>query len=214
MEVITSIIGDQCINGQRRNIMNRQRGRPRQFDLEQALDSAIGVFRQQGYHAASISDLGAAMGLTAGSLYKAFKDKRQLFLAAFERYTLLRRAALNSHLQDASSGFEAVRRVLQFYVRSSGGDEGQQGCLVVGSMVALSTLDTDLADHVRRSAAGLRGQLQQQILRGQQDGSITPDVNAEVSAELLYCLLQGMRVAGKCQALDEAVIPTALKLLT
>lgn len=49
------------------------------------------VFRQKGYHAASMSDPGEAMHLSAGSIYKAFKDKRSLFLLVFERYLLLRK---------------------------------------------------------------------------------------------------------------------------
>ena len=56
----------------------RERGRPRQFDLDAALDLAMPVFREKGYHSASISDLSDAMQLTAGSIYKAFHDKRGL----------------------------------------------------------------------------------------------------------------------------------------
>lgn len=62
------------------------RGRPRQFDTEQALDRAMQVFRTKGYHAASVADLAADMGLTVGSIYKAFRDKQTLFLQVFERY--------------------------------------------------------------------------------------------------------------------------------
>ena len=64
----------------------RGRGRPREFDIDEALAKAILVFRERGYHATSIADLTAAMGLAAGSVYKAFKDKRAVFLAAFDRY--------------------------------------------------------------------------------------------------------------------------------
>src|SRR6218665_3263436 len=63
----------------------RSRGRPREFDRDEALDRAIRIFCQRGYHATSIGELGEAMGLTAGSIYKAFKDKRAVFLAALDR---------------------------------------------------------------------------------------------------------------------------------
>ncbi|RYE63688.1 MAG: TetR/AcrR family transcriptional regulator, partial [Rhizobiaceae bacterium] len=56
----------------------RTAGRPREFEIEAALDKAIVVFSEQGYHATSIADLKDAMGLTAGSLYKAFKDKKAI----------------------------------------------------------------------------------------------------------------------------------------
>ena len=60
--------------------------RPRQFDPDIALDRAMQVFWRLGYDAASLPDLLAGMGMTRGSLYKAFTDKRTLFLAVLDRY--------------------------------------------------------------------------------------------------------------------------------
>lgn len=74
----------------------RERGRPRTFDIDIALDNAMIVFRQKGFHASSIADLSEAMNLTAGSIYKAFKDKRSLFLRVFERYISVRGADLRA----------------------------------------------------------------------------------------------------------------------
>ncbi|MGL9774850.1 MAG: TetR/AcrR family transcriptional regulator [Sodalis sp. (in: enterobacteria)] len=37
------------------------------------------VFRTKGYHAASVADLAADMGLTVGSTYKTFRDKQTFF---------------------------------------------------------------------------------------------------------------------------------------
>ena len=48
------------------------RGRPREFDLPQALDQALQVFWRNGYEGASIADLTAAMGINPPSLYAAF----------------------------------------------------------------------------------------------------------------------------------------------
>jgi len=73
----------------------RERGRPRQFDLDAALDLAMPVFREKGYHSASINDLSEAMQLTAGSIYKAFHDKRSLcmFLRVISRGVIKRCAS-------------------------------------------------------------------------------------------------------------------------
>ena len=61
-------------------------GRPRQFDIEDAVGDAMNVFWTRGYHATSLTDLLDVTGLSRGSLYKAFGDKKSLFLKAMDRY--------------------------------------------------------------------------------------------------------------------------------
>ena len=61
-------------------------GRPREFDMEQALDQAMRVFWQKGYLGTTIADLTAAMGIKAPSLYKAFGSKEGLFFRVLEVY--------------------------------------------------------------------------------------------------------------------------------
>lgn len=95
----------------------RSPGRPREFDMDQALDRAIAVFRERGYHAASIADLKAALGLTPGSLYKAFKDKRAIYLAAFGRYTILRAAALTERLAGQTTGRARLEAIVRGHLR-------------------------------------------------------------------------------------------------
>ena len=64
----------------------RPRGRPRQYDAEQALTKAAGAFWKRGYAGTSLDDLAAATGMNRPSLYAAFGDKRDLYLKTLERY--------------------------------------------------------------------------------------------------------------------------------
>jgi TetR/AcrR family transcriptional repressor of nem operon len=52
---------------------------------EEIIEKAIKVFRQQGYHKTSMSDLAAACGLQKGSFYHYFKNKEALMQAVLER---------------------------------------------------------------------------------------------------------------------------------
>lgn len=177
----------------------RERGRPRNFDIDEALDSAMIVFRQKGFHAASIADLGEAMNLTAGSIYKAFQDKRSLFLRVFERYILLRNVDLRARLQQYPTGRARIAELLQFYLDSASEIEGRRGCLVVGSTVELQTLDEELSQLVREAVLRNRNFLTSLVEQGQEDGSISPRLDADTAAGLLLCVAFGMRVVGKIQ---------------
>ena len=162
-----------------------------------ALDGAIQVFRERGYHAASIGELRAAMQLTTGSLYKAFPDKRAVFLAAFERYVTLRHARLQPLLEVERAGLAKIRALLRFYAETSHGAEGRQGCLVVGSAVELAILDPEMAARVAAASQRLEQLLRGFIRLGRSDGSIPAVIDEKAAARALLCLLQGMRVIGK-----------------
>ncbi|WP_105383944.1 TetR/AcrR family transcriptional regulator [Neorhizobium alkalisoli] len=191
-------------------------GRPRQFAIDEALDKAIVVFSERGYHAASISELKEAMGLTAGSLYKAFKDKKAIFLAAFDRYKQVRNALLDQEIGVGSDGRDKVFRMLRFYAEASHGESGRRGCLVVGTAIELAVYDAEAAERVGRSMARSEALFEHLIREGQADGSISKTIDAEATARLMLSVTQGLRVLGKTGPDRDrafAVIDAAMKLL-
>lgn len=194
---------------------HRERGRPRQFDTDVALDNAMRVFREKGYHGATISDLSEAMQLTAGSIYKAFQDKRGLFLQVFTRYTSLRNKALAERLSQQPDGRACIAELLRFYLESASSVEGRRGCLVVGSAIELKQFDSELAALVHAALTRNQHAILQLIEQGQQDGSINAQHDANALSHVLLCLVLGMRVAGKAQDLParDTLLKTALTLL-
>jgi TetR/AcrR family transcriptional repressor of nem operon len=87
--------------------------RPREFDMDEALDAAIGTFWTQGYEATSMTDLMEATGLHKGSLYKAFDDKHDLFMKSLSRYLDNHWETMQAILGEARSPLEGVRAWLQ-----------------------------------------------------------------------------------------------------
>lgn len=194
--------------------VSRPPGRPREFDLEVALDKAVRVFRERGYHATSIGDLSAAMQLATGSIYKAFEDKRAVFLAAFDRYAALRRDQIRRASETGACGRDRLRNVLMSYVEASQGSEGRRGCLVVGSTVELSAHDAEVAARVAAQIKANESLLAELIREGQADGSIPRRVDPDATSRLMICLTQGMRVVGKARLPLEAgrLVDVAMKM--
>lgn len=184
--------------------------------MDAALDAALVVFRERGYHAASLAELGSAMNLTVGSIYKAFSDKRAIFLAAFDRYTKVRTGELSRWVEPANSGLDKVRATLTFYADSSHGPEGRLGCLVVGSITELSLFDAEIADRIKASLRRVKAHLRDFIEIGQSDGSVSANIDPEASASVLLSLVQGFRVIGKTgrtRAEMMAAVDEAMRLL-
>ncbi len=61
-------------------------GRPREFDIEKAIEIATNLFWEKGYEGTSLSDLTKAIGITPPSFYFAFGSKEGLFRKVIERY--------------------------------------------------------------------------------------------------------------------------------
>lgn len=175
----------------------RQRGRPREFDVDLAVDKAIGVFAERGFHATSVGDLSAAMELTQGSLYKAFRDKKDIYIAAVERYRLVQSKRFEAAVQTGKNGREKLLAAINFYADACLGKSGGQGCLIVGAAADLASLDKDMARVVRGAIEARENILARLVREGQADGSVSKAVDADDLARTALCLVYGMRVVGK-----------------
>jgi AcrR family transcriptional regulator len=87
-------------------------GRPRAFDMDQALDQALRVFWEKGYDGASVADLTEAIGINPPSLYAAFGNKEALFKKALDRYEAKRDQIMEEAFA-APTAREAVTRLLE-----------------------------------------------------------------------------------------------------
>src|SRR5258708_5975494 len=163
----------------------RSPGRPREFDLDDALDKAIGTFSENGYHATSLGKLTAAMEIAEGSLYKAFREKRGVFLAAFDRYVMLRSERLAQELANTRTGRAKVRAVLAVYAGYSHGKTGRRGCLVVGSAVDLASSDPAVAKHVAAVLATQERRLVQLIRPRHAPTPLPPPLPPPLTSPLL-----------------------------
>lgn len=193
---------------------NMSRGRPREFDLDSTLDKAMDVFRCQGFHATSISDLSKAMNLTVGSIYKAFGDKHNLFYQVFNRYIFLRQKELNCYLSDANTGYEKIQNLLNFYIDSVKELEGKKGCLVVGSAIEIEVLNQELAKAIEFTLNKNLSLIKKFIEEGKADGSVNQLIDVDQAASVLLCVVLGIRVAGKISSTNpnKSIISLIMKL--
>jgi AcrR family transcriptional regulator len=186
----------------------RPRGRPLSFDRDAALESAMHVFWERGYEAASIADLTSAMGITPPSLYTAFGDKEQLFLEAIERYALGYGSNGTRALREEATARGAVERWL-----TESANELTEPCHPKGCMVVMAATNCSAAAERVQNALCLRraeaiADLGRRIQGGIDSGELPPDTEAKDLANFYAAIYQGMSLQAKDGATHEALMAT------
>src|SRR5499427_10596306 len=123
----------------------KRRGRPRAYQPEIALGKALDLFRKGGFAATSLDDLSAATGMNRPSLYGAFGDKRELYLAALARYWEISRVAMQEALAYDRPLREALRRLYRKALAGYfGGNDGARGCFAIGTATTEAMRDAKI----------------------------------------------------------------------
>ncbi|MEV5707184.1 TetR/AcrR family transcriptional regulator [Actinoallomurus sp. NPDC052274] len=86
---------------------------------ERLLVEAVRLFHERGYHRVSMSEIGEAAGINASSVYSHFASKTDLLAAAYYRATGRLEQAVAEALGDAGTPAQALRRLIDTYVRST-----------------------------------------------------------------------------------------------
>ena len=93
--------------------------RTKEFDKEQALDAAIGVFREHGFDGTSTDMLVRAMKIGRQSLYDTFGDKWKLYCLAVERYSTEETNAHLVMLRNEPRAVDSIRAMMERVVENS-----------------------------------------------------------------------------------------------
>ncbi|WP_055563720.1 TetR/AcrR family transcriptional regulator [Streptomyces atriruber] len=130
----------------------KQRGRPRSFDRETALEQAIRTFWENGYEGTSVSDLTRVMGIGAPSLYAAFGDKRTLFDEVVVRYGATHGVFSARAFDEEPTARAAVSRMLHEAAAEFTDPTHPRGCLVITAATNCTTPEVEKALRDRRNA--------------------------------------------------------------
>ncbi len=131
-----------------------QTGRPRAFDIDQALDQALRVFWEKGYEGASLPDLTAAMGINRPSLYAAFGNKEALFRKALDRYTQGPAACAAGQALEKKSVRAAVESLLLGNIAALTDPQNPRGCLMVQGALSCGDHHAEIRNELAARRAG------------------------------------------------------------
>jgi TetR/AcrR family transcriptional repressor of nem operon len=182
--------------------------RTKQFDKHAALDEAMQLFWERGYHATSIQDLVDRLGVNRQSLYDTFGGKDQLYLAALERYRTLAAQPVRQALEREGPVREVLARFFsEFLDHFLAGD--WKGCFMVNATAELAGQDAGVSRVCAANTRQLEAAFLGLIARAQQAGELDPKRPALALARFLVNTLNGLAVTAKAtrdrQLLDQIV---------
>lgn len=167
-----------------------QRGRPRAFDREQALERALRTFWEHGYEATSVAGLTRAMGISPPSLYAAFGDKRGLFEEVLEVYGATYGAFAGRALAEEPTGRAAVERLLREAAAEYGVTGRPRGCLVITA--AINCTSPEVGEDLRRRRNATIALIERRVREDADAGRLAPGADPTALAHYVGAVIQGL----------------------
>lgn len=174
-------------------------GRPKQFEREQALQQAIGIFSEHGYEGSSTGVLLEGMGISRQSLYDTFGDKRQLYLEALQRYTSDNVSGLLRALSGAASPAVALESLLDAAVVQALADPNPR-CLGISAICEFGRTDPEVTALTERAGATLGAALERSLDQAKEAGIIALDTDIVMASQYLRATLSGIKLAARSGA--------------
>jgi AcrR family transcriptional regulator len=176
----------------------RKRGRPRAYDPDRALVSAIRAFWKTGYSGTSLDDLSAATGMNRPSLYAAFGDKRALYLKALDHYWDLGRAGMKQALAYDCPLREALMRVyraaLDLYLPEKG---DPRGCFAIGTATTEAMADKKIQAMFMAGLRDLDHAFEARLRIAQEQGELSDNADPVALALMASATLHTLAIRSR-----------------
>jgi AcrR family transcriptional regulator len=188
-------------------------GRPRQFDENKSLNSAMLHFWQHGYMSTSMQDLLDCTGMSKSSLYQSFGNKSKLFSTCLTRYQGDLIAELEQQLACTDSGLAFIQNLLDAVIAEAAAPQ-RKGCLLVNTANELAGNDPEVSRAIERGFARIRKVIVQALQKAQRNQEVSVDMNTELMADFIVSGISGLRTMVKSGASHSRLKAVSKILLT
>ncbi|RJE81723.1 TetR/AcrR family transcriptional regulator [Paracoccus sp. JM45] len=130
--------------------------RPTRYDRDAALDAAMLVFWEKGFHATSLKDLETALDMKPGSIYGAFSSKENLYLLALDRYFKRSVARFRAHMADTPSPLTGLAEHLRGFARMTQDNTSRQVCMLTRTLIDTTATNPEIAARTKQYLADVR----------------------------------------------------------
>ena len=190
--------------------------RTKKFNESEVLEMAMELFWEKGFHATSIQDLVAHLGINRASLYDTFGGKEALFEKAFALYRNNSGLAVKEFFEGQASVKEGFKNLFEYAITEAASDPSRKGCFVVNTTTELIPGNEKIQEVLCSQMDKIEELFFILVERGIQRGEIPPGKDPQAIASYLFTFYNGLRVVSKVDTDPERlrrVVNTGLSIL-
>ncbi len=188
--------------------IKKMRGRPRIFDMDEALDKVLDIFWERGYEGTSIAELTETLGITKPSLYTAFGNKEELFKKSLSKYT----AGPASFVKGVINEPTAYKVAETFLLKAADfltDTKHPKGCMIVQAALSSSENSSLVKEILIQHRNSYENLLAERFGRAIKEGDLPSNTNPKSLAKFLATLHQGMSIQATSGATKDELIEIA-----
>ena len=161
-------------------------GRPRQFNREDAIKSAMDLFWQKGYESNSLAELRKVLGnISSASFYAAFGSKQALYSECLALYTSTCGETFSELENESVPAKAAIKNMVFKTIHMQTSTKQPSGCMIV-----LSGLNCgDENKEVEQMALSVRNDIRKALVKCIERGTAQQEWQQEMPVEQFMLIL-------------------------
>ncbi|MCW8933516.1 MAG: TetR/AcrR family transcriptional regulator [Gammaproteobacteria bacterium] len=187
--------------------------RPQTFNKEMVLDSAMQLFWLKGFANTSVKDLTKVTKLQPGSIYGAFKNKRNLFLMSLDYYFENLYSSVNCILQSSEPPLKRIRLFFDHLLSQKDEDKALKSCLLVNTLLEIPPDDSEINSRISYMFTKIENEFCSVLKLAQQEGTLSTGGRPETLAKMLMSGIFGLQVYNRMKPDHDALLQIVNNLL-
>lgn len=179
------------------------RGRPRSFDINQALETAMKIFWEKGYVQTTMMDICHAIGIKPPSFYNAFGSRKELFLKTLNYYNEICWNEVVYQFMSEPDIYKAVRKLFESAIKIYQRPNLPKGCFIDISTTGLPENEHRIHAALTEIQLQAKNNIRKRLLMAIDTGQLPADSNIPVITNAIYAFLKGISALAReqmCQA--------------
>jgi len=160
-----------------------------EFNEEEAIQKAMHVFWEKGYHGTSLRDLTTAMQINSSSLYNTIGDKQELFVRCVQHYTNLRKQDWQQRLASERPALEVLVEYIACAVDIIIAEENS--CLAIKAAFEMATSDERIRVILKADSEYGEAFLRELLRKAIAQGALQTDESPELLADYFNSTWKG-----------------------